>query len=219
MPDKRLLAVASLVRCGSVVADIGTDHAYLPVYLVQNGICPHAVAADLRQGPLDSARAHIAAAGLSAVIDARLGDGLAPIAPAEVDDIVIAGMGGDTVAAILAACDWVRDGRYNLVLQPMTHPERVRAWLLQNGFSITAEAPVWEGRRFYHVMAASYTAAAPVCDEAAWYIGGMTAEQAAPYWRRLAQNCRRRAALVAQDGERERLTALAKRLDAAADDL
>lgn len=217
MPDKRLLAVASLVRCGSVVADIGTDHAYLPVHLVQSGICPHAVAADLRQGPLDSARAHIAAAGLSGAIEVRMGDGLAPIAPTEVDDIVIAGMGGDTVAAILAACDWIGDGRYNLVLQPMTHPERTRAWLLQNGFSITAEAPVWEGRRFYHVMAARYTAAAPVSDEAAWYIGGMTAAQAAPYWRRLAQNCRRRAALV--PAEREAQTALAVRLDAAADDL
>ena len=216
MLDKRLSAVAALVRRGSTVADIGTDHAYLPVYLVQSGACPRAVAADLREGPLAAAREHVAAAGLSDVIDTRLGDGLSPLAPGEADDIVIAGMGGDTVADILAACDWVKDARYNLVLQPMTHPERLRAWLLQNGFVITAETPVWEGRRFYHVCAAQYADAAPVTDEAAWYIGRMTAADAAPYWRCTAENCRRRAALVAS--EREALIALAERLEAACRD-
>lgn len=217
MLDKRLSAVASLVRRGSAVADIGTDHAYLPVYLVQSGVCPRAVAADLRPGPLASARAHIAAAGLSSVVDARLGDGLSPIAAGEVEDIVIAGMGGDTVAEILDACDWVCDERYSLILQPMTHPERLRAWLLTHGFSITAERPVWEGRRFYHVLAASYTAASPVTDEAAYYIGGMTAADAAPYWRQVAQNCRRRAALVPQECAQQ--TALAERLEAACQEL
>ena len=216
MLDKRLSAVAALVRRGSAVADIGTDHAYLPVYLVQSGAVSRAVAADLREGPLAAARAHIAAAGLSDVIDARLGDGLLPLAPGEVDDIVIAGMGGDTVAAILSACGWIKDARYRLILQPMTHPERTRAWLLQNGFVISDETPVWEGRRFYHIMAAQYAAAAPVADEAAWYIGGMAAADAAPYWRSVAQACRRRASLV--ESERERLVALAGRLEAACND-
>ena len=116
MLDERLKTVAALVRPGSRVADIGTDHGYLPVYLVKEGICPRAIAADLRSGPLESARRHVTAAGLSDRIDLRLGDGLTPIEPQEVDDMIIAGMGGETIAGILAAADWVRQPRLRLIL-------------------------------------------------------------------------------------------------------
>ena len=133
--DQRLSAVAALVRLGSRLADIGTDHAYLPVWLVQNGVCPAAIAADLRPGPLEAARRHVAAAGLEDRISLRLGDGLAPVFPGEADDIVIAGMGGETIAAILAAADWLADARLRLVLQPMSRAEETRRWLLKNGFS------------------------------------------------------------------------------------
>ena len=176
MLDNRLLCAASLVRPGSRVADIGTDHAYLPVYLVKHGICPSAIASDIRRGPADNARQNVAQAGLSDCIEVRLGDGLAGIAPDEVDDIVIAGMGGETIADILQAAVWVRHARYHLVLQPMTRPEQLRRYLLTNGFALEQEHVIQDGRHLYTVMAASYTGAPPITDEAAYYRGALGAD-------------------------------------------
>lgn len=118
MLDIRLQKVAALVRPGSRLADIGTDHAYLPTALVQRGVCPTAIASDVRPGPVQAARRTVEAAGLNDKIDVRLGDGLEPIRPDEAEDIVIAGMGGETIAAILAAAPWVKDGRYRLICSP-----------------------------------------------------------------------------------------------------
>ena len=116
MLDPRLLCVAKHIRRGSVLADIGTDHARLPVYLVEQGICPRAIASDLRRGPAEAARKTIRAAGLSETIEVRLGDGLTTVAAGEAGDIAIAGMGGETIAAILDACPWLQDPRYHLCL-------------------------------------------------------------------------------------------------------
>ena len=127
--DARLSAVAALVREGRRVADIGTDHALLPVWLVRTGRCPAAVASDIRQGPAAAARRQVEKAALSDRISVRVGDGLAPLAPGEAEDIVIAGMGGETVAEILAAAPWVRNKAYHLVLQPMSKPEKLRQFL------------------------------------------------------------------------------------------
>ncbi len=176
MPDTRLLTAATLVRPGSRMADIGTDHAYLPIYLVESAICPAAIASDIRPGPADSARKNVATAGLSAQIDVRLGDGLSGISPDEVDDIVIAGMGGETIATILQAAEWVKNAHYRLVLQPMTRPEELRRWLLTNGFAILCERLVADGHHLYTVMAAEFTGAAPVTDEAAYYRGALGAD-------------------------------------------
>lgn len=178
MPDERLLCAAQLVRQGSRMADIGTDHAYLPIYLVESGRCPSAIASDIRVGPADSARRNIAAAGLADRIEVRLGDGLCGIAPDEVDDIVIAGMGGETIAAILQAAPWVKDSRYRLILQPMTRPEDLRRYLLISGFEIETEQVVQDGRHLYTVMAAAFTGADPVTDEAAYYCGKLPPEGA-----------------------------------------
>lgn len=173
MLDDRLRCAAALVRPGSRVADIGTDHAYLPLYLVEQGICPAAIASDIRPGPAAIARRNVEAAGLSGRIDVRLGDGLSSISPDEVDDILIAGMGGETIAAILQAAGWVKHSHYRLVLQPMTRPEQLRRWLLTNGFSLRTERMVRDGRHLYTIMAADYTGAAAVTDEAAYYIGAL----------------------------------------------
>lgn len=153
MLDKRLRCVAGLVRPGSVLADIGTDHAHLPVWLVKEGVCPRAVAADIRIGPAAAARRSVEAAGLEERIDVRVGDGLAPLCPGEADDIVIAGMGGETIASILEAAPWTKDGRYRLILQPMTRHECLRRFLLTGGFDILSEQIVQEGRRRYLVLA------------------------------------------------------------------
>lgn len=216
MLDNRLGRVAALVRRGSRLADIGTDHARLPVWLVREGICPHAVAADIRTGPADAARRTIAAAGLEQAIEVRVGDGLAPLKPGEADDIVIAGMGGETIAAILDACSWAKDARYHWILQPMTRPEALRRWLLTNGFSLLSESVATEGRRLYLVLETAYTGAPPTEDEAAYYIGVLPAAEAA-YLRGVANRVRRRAQGLARrepDGaEAARLAAVAQRIE------
>lgn len=159
--DERLRYIATLVRRGSRVADIGTDHAYLPVYLVQNGICPCAIAGDVRLSPAENARKAVRQAGLEAQIQVRVGDGLSVLQPKEADDIVIAGMGGENIAAILQAAPWVREPSLRLILQPMSHPEQMRAFLLQNGFSLLHECTVASAGRRYAVAVAAFTDAPP----------------------------------------------------------
>ena len=199
--DKRLSAVAALVRPGSRVADIGTDHAYLPVHLVEAGICPSAIASDIGAGPLEAARRTVEAAGLTAQISCRLGNGLATVAPDEVEDIAIAGMGGETIAAILGAAPWVKEARLRLILQPMTHAEDLRRWLLQIGFSVLEEHLIRDGRHLYPVLAAEHTGT-PVEDELACYAGFFEAEEGRPYRRHMAEHLLRRAAGLNRAGNR-----------------
>lgn len=213
--DKRLSAVAALVRRGSRLADIGTDHAYLPVYLVQTGVCPVAIASDIGAGPLEAARHTVTVAGLTSEIALRLGDGLATVSADEVDDIAIAGMGGETIAAILEAAPFVRDRRLRLILQPMTRAEDLRRWLLTHGFMILEEHLIIDGRHLYPVMAAEYTAA-PVCgDETLIYGGFFTAEEGRPYRQMMGEHLHRRAAGLTHSGDTagaQVLTALSEQL-------
>ncbi len=153
----RLAAVAAMVRAGARVADIGTDHALLPVWLVKYGRCPSAVASDIGEGPAASARRTVAEAGVESAVSVRVGDGLSSVAPHEVEDIVMAGMGGETIADILAHAPWTRDVRYHFVLQPMSKPERLRIFLAENGFSVQREEIVAEGERLYTVFSVSFT--------------------------------------------------------------
>lgn len=199
--DKRLSAVAALIRPGSRLADIGTDHAYLPVYLVQAGVCPSAVASDIGAGPLDAARRTVTENGLTSKIALRLGDGLSTIEAAEVEDIAIAGMGGETIAAILEAAAWVKTGGVRLVLQPMTRAEDLRRWLMTNGFSVLEEHLVTDGRHLYPVLAAEYTAATPCEDGRLIYGGFFTAEEGRPYRRMMGAHLRRRAGGLARSGD------------------
>lgn len=188
MLDARLQAVASFVRQGSRLADIGTDHALLPCALVVEGRCPTAIASDIRRGPVAAAQRSVTAAGLSAVIDIRLGAGLDTVLPHETDDIVIAGMGGETIAAILSAAPWTKSGRYRLILQPMTRAERLRRWLFENGYAIEQEKAVADGKRCYAVLCVAYTGNAFVPEEALCYVGRIPLPEGEPY---LARVCRR----------------------------
>lgn len=156
--DDRLSAVASLVRNGKRVADIGTDHGYLVAYLVENGMCPSGIAADLRKGPLDNARQTVIEQGLSEKIELILSDGLTNIPSDACDDIVIAGMGGNLIAEILENAPWVKDEKINIVAQPMTHAEVLRQWFVDNGFTITKEKTATDGKRYYCIISANYTA-------------------------------------------------------------
>ena len=145
----RLQAVADQVPEGAVFADIGTDHAYLPVWLLLNGRIDHAIAADLREGPLARARETAAQYGVTDRVSFRLCDGLTGIRAGETDVIAIAGMGGETIASILAAAPWTRECK--LLLQPMTSFPDLRFWLQQNGYMIENEKVVREGERLYSI--------------------------------------------------------------------
>jgi len=147
----RLKSVADQVPSGVVLADIGTDHAYLPVWLLLNGQISSAIAADLREGPLSRARETAALYGVSDKISFRLCNGLADIAAHEADVISIAGMGGETIAAILNAAPWTKEGKV-LLLQPMTSFPDLRLWLQENGYCIEREILSKEGRRLYSCL-------------------------------------------------------------------
>lgn len=214
--DQRLETVASAVRKGSRVADIGTDHAYLPIALVKRGICPSALACDIRKGPLENAKRSVAEARLTDAIDCRLGDGLAPIAAEEADDIVIAGMGGETIVAILQACDWIADARYRLILQPMTRIEELRRYLLTHGFEIEREDVAHDSKHWYTVLSVGYTGRAPETDETAFYRGALCGEDGRAFLNRTiaALRCKERGLSKGEQTEEcARLRALIEALE------
>ena len=169
--DVRLRLVASFVRPGSVVADIGTDHAYLPVQLVSAGVCPGADACDLREGPLQNATQTVRAAGLSDKIQTVLSDGLDALPPGCADDVIFAGMGGILIAELLSRAAWLKTPDVRVIAQPMSHAEDVRLWLFQNGFTIDDEAAVFDRHHGYVVLAAHYTGEKGVCTPALPYGG------------------------------------------------
>lgn len=170
--DKRLLAAAQLVRPGSCAADIGCDHGKLSAYLVQTGICSRVIAADVRSGPLSAAKRLVEECGLSASIDCRLGDGLDPVKPGEATEIVIAGMGGETIAGILDRAPWVKDAALGFILVPASAHSFLRRWLCQNGFALVKEEAVCEAGHWYVVMRAEYTGHCFEPD-AAFCVGGL----------------------------------------------
>lgn len=147
----RLETVAKQVKPGSTFADIGTDHAYLPVRLLLDGVIEYAIAADLREGPLSRARETAERFSVTDRVSFRLCDGLTGIQAGEVNTIAIAGMGGETIAAILAAAPWTKDG-VHLLLQPMTSFPDLRSWLGENGYCIEHETIAKEGGRYYTVL-------------------------------------------------------------------
>lgn len=188
MISKRLLAIASMVRRGSKVADIGTDHGLLPIYLIEQAIAPAVIATDIGASPAAVARKNVQSAGLHQAIAVRVGDGLAPVSPDDADDIVIAGMGGETIAEILTAAKWIQNSRYRLILQPMTHTEAVHGFLLQNGFTIREERLLEDAGRSYVLLYAEYTASPPVTDPVAVWCGGFSAEEGRPYFLKCAKH-------------------------------
>ena len=147
----RLQLLADMVPEGCRLADVGTDHGYLPVYLLQRRRIRGAVAADIGAEPLAHARRTAEAYGVTG-IDFRLCDGLRDIAPDEVDTVVIAGMGGETIIAILEGAAWTKDGAHTLLLQPMTKAADLRYWLAVNGYRFTEERLVWDKNYLYPVL-------------------------------------------------------------------
>lgn len=147
-------AVAALVTPGGVLADVGTDHGHVPIFLVERGIVPQAIAMDLREGPLSHAKENIEICGLEDKIETRLSDGVAALQPQEADSIVIAGMGGELVVHILSDGKEVCKAAGEVILQPQSELEKVRCYLRENGYIIQQEDIVCEDGKFYPMMRA-----------------------------------------------------------------
>lgn len=154
--DSRLSAVADFVRDGSRFADVGTDHAYLPVYLLLNGKIEYAVCSDLRKGPLKNAKETVKKYGLESKVDLRLSDGLNGYRGGEVNEIAVAGMGGLLISRFIESTPWLKNQDIHLILQPMTHAENLRKTLYLNGFFIEKEAAVKENGKLYIIISAYF---------------------------------------------------------------
>ena len=147
----RLQLLASLVPEGSHLADVGTDHGYVPVYLLQRGLIKGAIASDIGAEPLQHAK-NTAAEYEVEGIDFRLCPGLDAVVPEECDTILIAGMGGETIITILENAPWTKRGEHLLLLQPMTKVEMLRKWLADNGYAFTGERLVFDKDHLYPIM-------------------------------------------------------------------
>lgn len=152
----RLKTAADFVRHGRFTADVGTDHGYLPAFLVVSEITQKAIAADIAEGPLDNARKTVEKYSLDDSIQLILSDGLDNI-PETVEEIIITGMGGNLIAEILGKASWIKNENIHLILQPMTHSQDVRQFLCENGFYIESEKTCCDDNKNYIVMSAFYS--------------------------------------------------------------
>lgn len=173
--SERLQLIASLVEKGARICDVGTDHGYLPIALLKSGRVSYAIATDIREKPLESARNNACKSGENR-IDLRLCDGLCDVKSGEVDTVIIAGMGGEVIAGILDRCDWVKNTCVKLILQPMTSAEALRDYLAENGFAIKVEVALEENGHIYSVISACFDGTIREIDPAYRYIGKITAE-------------------------------------------
>ncbi len=155
--SKRLLTAANMVDKGAKVADIGCDHGYLGIYLLQNGQASFVYASDLREGPLNAARRNAEKFCVGQQMEFVCADGFTGIDPNKVDTLICCGMGGDLIRKMVEKSPWVRDGKYTLILQPQAGQAEFRKWLAGGGFSILEEQPVFDDRFVYAAMKIRYT--------------------------------------------------------------
>lgn len=153
MLTPRLDTVAKYIYT-KTAADIGTDHAYIPIHIVKNKIAEHVIATDLRKGPLLIAESNVKKNGLSDNIELRLGNGLAPVENYEAETFVIAGMGGELISDILENDIKKAKKAEYLVLQPMNSQDALRKWLSENGFSVLKEDIATEEYKVYNIILA-----------------------------------------------------------------
>ena len=152
--SKRLKAVAELVTPGMRLADVGTDHGYIPIYLTEAGVIPSAIAMDINKGPLERAKEHIREHGLEGKIQTRLSDGLKNLQMNEADCMIAAGMGGGLVIRILSEERDTAGSLKELILQPQSEIDSVRKYLTEEGYRIVADDMVYEDGKYYPMMKA-----------------------------------------------------------------
>lgn len=176
--SQRLRKIAGLVPSGARVADIGADHGYLSVFLIKRNIASFVYACDIREKPLLNAKNNIAASGVKN-IELRLCDGMDGVDQKDIDTAVIAGMGGEVIAGIIDRCDWIKNPRYTLILQPMTSGEELRRYLFLNGFNIETESAVEDEGRIYTVLSVKYSGESFPFTEKDLYIGKLNPKDSA----------------------------------------
>lgn len=150
--SKRLQAVADMVTCKGTVCDVGCDHGYVSIYLIRRQICSKVIAMDVRTGPLQRAKEHIADYGLTEYIETRLSDGLAQVGITEADALICAGMGGRLMQKILSRGQEKTAGMQELILQPQSEIPLFRKFLKENGFHIARENIIWEDGKYYPIL-------------------------------------------------------------------
>lgn len=153
--SSRLLACCDFVSPGDRVADIGCDHGYLGIYLLKNGIASSVIGSDINEAPLQSAVRNSEKFGVRDQMSFYLSDGVRNI-PRDFDTMVCAGMGGDTMVAILSAAPWLKDGKYRLILQCQSKTPMLRRYLSENGWHIAEETVLKDGKFLYTVMNVVY---------------------------------------------------------------
>ena len=174
--NARLLSAAELVRQGAVFADIGTDHAYLPLFLLDGGKISRAVCADINEGPLNSARANAAEAGHTDKIEFVLTDGAASLCGKGITDYAICGMGGELIAAIIERAPHLCAEGVNLILQPMSRQGVLRKFLASRGFEIKCESYSSDSGKYYVTLLATYTGNCAEIDDIEAELGAKYAE-------------------------------------------
>ena len=150
--NERLKLISTHIDNGIGFVDVGTDHGYLPIEMCLNGYNGNVFASDINEDPLNKAKRNAREASVSDKMEFLLCDGLETSLQEKIDTIIIAGMGGDTICAILDKAEWCMDGRYKLILQPMTKAEVLRYWLVYNGFEIKSEELVLENGTIYQII-------------------------------------------------------------------
>ncbi len=150
--SERLMTIISLIPQNSIVADIGTDHGYIPAYLIENKISKKVIGTDISKGSLEKIIEYVRGLGYEEKIDSRLGDGLEVVKPYEIDTVIIAGMGGLLIRDILEKDKDVRESIVNFILQPMVAAKELREYLIENNFEIIREELAKEGNKYYEII-------------------------------------------------------------------
>ena len=153
--SERMKAVAAMVTNGNVLADVGTDHGYVPIMLVQRGFVPSAIAMDINEGPLQRARENVLLYQLQEKIDTRLSNGVEALTDGEAESIVIAGMGGELIIRILTDGEKICKSAQELILQPQSEIQKVRKFLREHEYRIVDENMVFEEQKYYSVIRCS----------------------------------------------------------------
>lgn len=178
--SERLKLCAEMITCDKNIADIGTDHAYIPIWLALNGKIKSALACDIKKGPLENASKNIEKYSLSNIIETRLSDGLLNIKANEVDEIIIAGMGGNIISNILSRCPWDNKKSKTFILQPMKYEERIREFLAENGYIIEKEKATICSGKVYTAMKVTYSGKLQKIESYEKYIGKLSENYSYP---------------------------------------
>ena len=202
--DPRLALIASMVPSGARCADVGTDHGYLIAWLAASGKIPGGCACDINEKPLEKAAFSLSQYGVTSQVRLCLCDGLSGIRAGEVDEIIIAGMGGDLIWNILDDTPWTRDPALEFLLQPMSKGEHLRQALWEHGFEIQEEQAVEAGKFVYTILRVRYTGKPQRIGLYQAYVGALRRESspaAKLYYERQARRIQKKILGMEQSAE------------------